>query len=145
MNHIVTTYSVYLTISIAITIWVAKTIHKNGRVFLVDSFLGNEPLADSVNRLLVVGFYLVNIGFITLFLRSGLKPHNLQSIFEALSSKIGIVLMVLGFMHFLNIYIFSKMRKRALIRNAPPPVVPNSYITPATTETGTEPSSPIVH
>src|SRR6267142_750136 len=67
------TYLAYLGISVALTIWVARTLHKNGRIFLVDSFLGNENLADSVNHLLVVGFYLVNIGFVTLALKYGDK------------------------------------------------------------------------
>src|SRR6476660_1665021 len=58
------TYLLYLPISVAMTIWVARTLHKNGRIFLVDNFQGNEPLADSVDHLLVVGFYLVNVGFV---------------------------------------------------------------------------------
>ena len=62
-------YLAYLGISVALTVWVARTLHKNGRIFLVDSFHGNEGLADSVNHLLVVGFYLVNIGYVTLALR----------------------------------------------------------------------------
>jgi|SRR6266545_645794 len=60
------TYLVYLAISIALTVWVAQTLHKNGRVFLVDVFHGNEPLADSVNHLLVVGFYLIKLGYVSL-------------------------------------------------------------------------------
>ena len=68
------TYIAYLLISVALTIWVARTLHKNGRIFLVDSLLGNEPLADSVNHLLVVGFYLINIGFVTLALKYGRAP-----------------------------------------------------------------------
>lgn len=63
------TYAVYLVVSIAMTVWVARTLHKNGRIFLVDSFGGNAPLADSVNHLLVVGFYLINIGYVSLALR----------------------------------------------------------------------------
>jgi hypothetical protein len=66
MNWLVSTYITYLAISIALTVWVARTLHKNGRIFLVDSFHGNEPLADSVNHLLVVGFYLINIGYVAL-------------------------------------------------------------------------------
>src|SRR5689334_24702466 len=108
------TYLVYLGISVALTIWVARTLHKNGRIFLVDSFLGNQPLADSVNHLLVVGFYLVNIGFVTLALRYGDKPIDPESVLEILSTKVGLVLVVLGFMHFTNIYVFSKMRRRGV-------------------------------
>src|SRR5262249_42537556 len=87
----VSTYLAYLFISVALTIWVAKTLHKNGRIFLVDSFLGNEPLADSVNHLLVVGFYLVNIGFVTLALKYGEKAADVQTSLEILSSKVGLV------------------------------------------------------
>src|ERR1051326_4217549 len=109
----VCTYLVYLAISIALTVWVARTLHKNGRIFLVDSFLGNEPLADSVNHLLVVGFYLVNVGFVTLALKYGDKATDAQTALEILSSKVGLVLVVLGVMHFFNLYVFAKLRRRS--------------------------------
>ena len=124
MNPAVWTYLAYLAISIALTVWVARTLHKNGRIFLVDSFHGNEGLADSVNHLLVVGFYLVNVGCVTLALKYGGAPENAQGALEILSTKIGWVLLVLGFMHFFNLLVFSRMRKRALAeRNPPPPLV----------------------
>src|SRR6266545_7654130 len=102
------TYIAYLLISVALTIWVARTLHRNGRIFLVDSFLGNEALADSVNHLLVVGFYLINFGYVTLALKYGDKATNAQTALEALSTKVGLVLVVLGVMHFFNLFIFSK-------------------------------------
>jgi hypothetical protein len=121
-NTTVVMYLVYLLISVALTVWVAKTLHKNGRIFLVDSFLGNERLADSVNHLLVVGFYLINIGFVTLALKYGDKATNAQTALEILSTKVGMVLVVLGFMHFFNLFVFSKMRRRAQHRLNPPPI-----------------------
>lgn len=124
MNPTVWTYIAYLLASVVLTVWVARTLHKNGRIFLVDSFLGNEPLADSVNHLLVVGFYLINFGYDTLALKYGEKPGDLQGVFETLSTKIGVVLLVLGGMHFFNLYVFSKLRRRALLHTAPPPVPP---------------------
>lgn len=118
------TYIAYLGISVALTIWVARTLHKNGRIFLVDSFLGNEPLADSVNHLLVVGFYLINIGFVTLALKYGAKATDAQTALEILSTKVGLVLVVLGLMHFFNLFVFSKMRRRGINhRHTPPPII----------------------
>ena len=76
MDILVTTYVIYLSISIALTIWVAQTLFKNGRVFLVDVFHGNESLADSVNHLLVVGFYLINFGYISLALKLGYDVNS---------------------------------------------------------------------
>jgi hypothetical protein len=127
MNIEIATYLLYLSISIAVTIWVAHTLHKNGRVFLVDVFHGNESLADSVNHLLVVGFYLINMGWVCLMLKLGYAIASPQEGIEALSVKVGTVLLVLGGMHFFNLFIFSRMRRRATLRTAPPPVHPDAF------------------
>ncbi len=124
MNWVITTYIAYLAISVALTVWVARTLHKSGRIFLVDSFLGNEKLADSVNHLLVVGFYLINIGYVTLALKYGVAAVSAQEAVETLSTKVGLVLLVLGGMHFFNLYVFTKMRKRALAQRPAPPILP---------------------
>ena len=128
MTPIVWTYFTYLLISVSLTVWVAKTLHKNGRIFLVDTFHGNEPLADSINHLLVVGFYLINIGYVSLALREGQMPVDLQGVLETLSRKVGVVLLVLGGMHFFNLLVFSKMRKRALLHRLPPPLPPQIQV-----------------
>jgi len=123
----ITTYLIYLAISIALTVWVARTLHKNGRVFLVDVFHGNEPLADSVNHLLVVGFYLINLGYVSLALKLGYEVESPQAGIEALSGKVGMVLVVLGVMHFFNLFVFSRMRRRSSVLNGPPPVTPDEF------------------
>ncbi len=120
-------YFSYLAISIAVTVWVARTLHSSGRVFLVDAFHGNEALADSVNRLLVVGFYLVNVGYIALALKTSNPLNNVRQVIELESTKIGVVLLILGIMHFFNILVLAKMRSRSTNSNsyansyAPPP------------------------
>jgi hypothetical protein len=128
--YVVGAYVAYLLISIVATVWVARTLVKNGRIFLVDTFLGNEPLADSVNRLLAVGFYLINIGYVALALKYGDKPLDLAQAIEILSTKVGLVLLVLGAMHFFNLYIFTKLRRRALLRSQKPPVLPEQFVEP---------------
>ena len=94
--NIAISYFSYLAISIALTVWVAKTLHKNGRIFLVEAFHGNEELADSVNHLLVVGFYLVNAGYIALALRTPYAMDTLRAVIELESAKIGGVLLILA-------------------------------------------------
>ena len=127
MNIEIATYLFYLAISVALTVWVARTLHKNGRIFLVDVFHGNEPLADSVNHLLVVGFYLINLGYVSLALKLGYTVATTQEGIEALSVKVGMVLLVLGGMHFFNLFIFSRMRRRTTMRNGAPPVYPDAF------------------
>ena len=117
---IVSAYFVYVLISLSVTIWVARTLCRRGRVFLVDAFHGQEELADSVNHLLVVGFYLINVGYVAFALKSTENPVSLRQAIELVSDKLGLVLLVLGLMHFFNLYVFSRLRKRAKQAEARP-------------------------
>ena len=128
MKPVVTCYLIYLAVSVALTVWVAHTLHKNGRIFLVQAFHGNEQMADSVNHLLVVGFYLINVGYITLALKYGDKPATVQESFEFLSTKLGLVLVILGGMHFFNMFNFDKMRRKGTRLATPePPTLPVNH------------------
>ncbi|MGJ4858385.1 hypothetical protein ACN6KF_004382 [Labrys sp. La1] len=95
-------YALYLVIAIGITIWVARTLSRSGLVFLTQCFGQNESLARSTNHLLIVGFYLVNIGFITLSLSLGEEPTTVTGAIRFLSGKVGLAVLVLGAMHFFN-------------------------------------------
>ena len=70
----------------------------------------------------------MNVGYVSLALKYGDKAANLQELLEVLSTKIGAVLLILGAMHFFNLYVFSKMRKRALLHGAPPPLPPQARV-----------------
>jgi hypothetical protein len=121
MDLLTTTYLAYLLISAAVTIWVARTLHQRGRLFLVKSFHGETALADSVNDLLVVGFYLINFGYVALALRYGQKPDDVQGAIEFLATKIGLVLIILGGMHFMNLLVFTQIGRRAAACERPRP------------------------
>jgi len=110
--YIVISYAVYLAVTLAVTVWTARTLHCSGRIFLVDAFHGNEALADSVNHLLVVGFYLINVGYVALALETQANVTDARQAIELISGKIGTVLLVLGFMHFFNLFVFNTIRRR---------------------------------
>jgi hypothetical protein len=113
MNYTILTYVCYLPISIAITVWVARTLFRNGRIFLVEIFHNNTELADSVNKLLIVGFYLINIGYMTISLRVMDEITGYQRMIEILSYKLGAIILILGAIHFLNLYVFFKLRAKS--------------------------------
>ncbi|MDF2437894.1 MAG: hypothetical protein K0Q95_2270 [Bacteroidota bacterium] len=124
MNYIVLAYSIYLPIAVALTIWVARTLHTNGKIFLVDIFHGQSELAVSVNKLLQVGFYLISLGFAIIKLE--ITPqweynsvtstnmlvdiNNAQSMIEILSYKIGSFILILGLMLFINLFLLLMLR-----------------------------------
>ncbi len=115
MNNIIILYSFYLLITICVTVWVARTLFRNGKLFLIDIFHGDKDLAQAVNNLLLVGFYLINIGYAVYTLRVISEVNTARLVIEVLSLKIGAIILILGCMHFLNMFIFFRLRKRALI------------------------------
>jgi hypothetical protein len=121
-------YLLYLGISVGMTWWVASTLQRNGVVFLRDVFRGKDGLAEAVNHLLVVGFYLINVGYVALSLKEHDTVWTLQGVIELVCSKVGRVLLMLGGMHFFNLYVFSRIRRSAQLRDQPPPVLPQERI-----------------
>ena len=105
-------YGLYLLIAIGLTVWVARTLSTNGAVFLVECFGHDELLAKSTNHLLVVGFYLVNLGFILLTLQLGQEPVTIPEAIRFLSSKVGLAVVVLGAMHFFNMHAIAKFGRK---------------------------------
>lgn len=120
-------YISYLGISVALTIWVARTLQHNGRVFLVESFR-NPEMGDSVNRLLVVGFYLINIGFVSLFLSLGDMPTTSSEAIRFVSTKVGIVLLLLGVLHFASMFNIARIRSRSKRSSNPVPSEANTLM-----------------
>jgi hypothetical protein len=102
-------YLTYLAFSVFFTVFVAYTLSKNGLPFLIRSFKGNRELAVSTNHLLVVGFYLVNLGFVLMRMTTGKSIDTLEDIIVYQASGLGVVLVVLGFAHFFNMYVLHRL------------------------------------
>ncbi|GEK23052.1 hypothetical protein [Cellulomonas xylanilytica] len=137
MNPTVITYLVYIVASVALTVWVARTLARNGEIFLVDVFHGEEKVAAATNRLLVVGFYLVNLGFVSLMLRVSQPVTSSQEAIETLAAKLGAVALLLGAFHLANVLVLSRVR-----RHRPEPAQPQRAHMPGQ---GDRPSTPPVY
>ncbi|MFC4335805.1 hypothetical protein [Salininema proteolyticum] len=105
-------YSAYLLVAVPLTIWVARTLGNNGLHFIKDVYAGNDELAAAVNKLLQVGFYLLNLGFIALWLKTDTPAETLRGVFETVAVKIGAVLLVIGVLHIVNVWVLNSIRKR---------------------------------
>jgi hypothetical protein len=126
-QNLVTVYCVYAGASVALTVWLARTLSKSGEVFLDDVFVDNPRMAPAVNRLLVVGFYLLNLGYAFVTLKAGVDSLTPVQAMETLAAKLGALLISLGVIHFGNMYLFHRIRRRSQIRLAPPPVKPQMH------------------
>ena len=123
MDHKIWMYLAYLAISVGLTVWVANTLSRNGLVFLEDVF-GDSKLAKAVNQLLVMGFYLLNLGFVTVAMRSRAAIGSASEALETLSMKVGLVLLVLGVLHFFNVFFLNRYRRGRLRQQQTQPPLP---------------------
>lgn len=114
MNHTFIAYLIYLAVTVPLVVYVARTLSRHGAIFLREVFHGNDALASAVNHLLVVGFYLLNLGYVSLFLRSDRTVRGGEQVLELVSRKVGTVAIVLGVMHLINVWIFNTLRKNAM-------------------------------
>lgn len=118
----------YLGLMVPATVWVGRTLFKSGAPFLADTFRGKEALAEAVNRLLVVGFYLVNLGFVLLRVESRAPTYTLHAAIENIATRSGQALLMLGAMHFFNLYVFHRIRRRSGTGAEPPPIAPSDLV-----------------
>ncbi|QSB05269.1 hypothetical protein [Natronoglycomyces albus] len=123
----IVSYSVYLGLAFVLTVWVGRTLGSNGYHFIKDVFAGDEELATAVNKLLQVGFYLLNLGFVVFWMPVTEAIHTPRDVFETVAFKLGAVLLILGAMHVLNVVVLNRIRRNgnasagSLSRLEPPP------------------------
>lgn len=106
------TYSAFLLISLGLTVFTGRALSGSGRAFLLEVFGGNENLATAVDRLLVVGFYLLNLGFVLLAMRNPAEVTSARQAMGLLTVKLAEVLLVLGLLHLVNLMIFARLQRR---------------------------------
>lgn len=124
MDNLTLFYSIYIVLTTLLIIYVANYLFRNGKSFLLSAFKGNEKVANSINNLLKMGFYLVNIGYALVSIRYEYNLNNSAQLIEALAVKIGTIVLILGAMHFFNMYILyligkitrdKEMRKKEVV------------------------------
>ena len=119
---LVPVYAIYVVVSVSLVAWLARTLSRNGAIFLEDVF--DDPrMAEAVNKLLVTGFYMLNLGYAALLLKADAAPTAVAA-FEVLGRKLGVLLVSLAVVHFANMWVFHLIRRRATTAAAGPPPPP---------------------
>jgi hypothetical protein len=109
----VTVYVLYLLISVVLTIVTATILARSGRIFLTRMLGGDEALGQAISRLLAVGFYLLNLGFVILAMRDTGSVHSTQQALQVLATKLGEAVLVIGVLHLINVFALTRVGRRA--------------------------------
>ena len=123
-------YAIYLPIALLLTFFVAKSLFKNAKIFMIDIFHGKTEIALATNKLFEIGFYLINLGFALLILRiSDYGSFNsYQILIEKLSYKIGGFSIYLGIMLFFNLYLLFRGRRKSREHETKEVVIQSNYM-----------------
>ena len=128
-QNLIVVYVIYIVVAVGLTFWLARTLYRSGIAFLHDVFEDKPELADAVNRLLVVGFYMLNLGYALFMLRA---THSMSPFFamQFLVNRLAVLLATLAIIHFINVIVFWRIRAIREQRKLPPPVVPQIVAPP---------------
>ena len=108
--HNIIGYSLYLGITFYITLFVGYKVYQLGMIYLT-YLIHHHAICISINRILLIGYYLVNLGFSAVTLQQWNRIDNYTDLLQQLASKTGNILLILGILHVLNlsiIYFFSQ-------------------------------------
>lgn len=144
-GYLIAVWLVYAAASIGLTYCLARTLFKHGAVFLGTVFKETPELAHSVNVLLVVGFYMLNLGYAALLLRPGSFATTATAVSASayLVNKLGVLLVSLGVIHFVNMAVIYRIGRERRPRRAPAqPPQPASYWGPPVAPAAGPPVAP---
>ena len=111
MNYTIGAYGLYIALMVFIIVYVGRHFYKNGRIFILTLLRGNASLTDAINRLLLLAYYLFNIGYAFLKLQHWQKITTVEGLFSSLAANMGMLVLILAFTHYVNmavIYLLSK-------------------------------------
>ena len=117
MNYNISVYIVFIALVSFIIIYVGRYFYTNGRVFIVSLLHDNVPLADNINRLLLVGYYLVNIGYAFIKLKQWTKIDAVATWFSSLATNMATLILILALLHYMNMLIIYSLSKSNSITN----------------------------
>ncbi len=112
MDLNVIAYFIYLPIMVFITVGLGYTFFKNGRVFILKQFNGDEEMTDFINRILLVGYYLFNLGYCFYIVGDWVTLKHWPHLLTSLSQTIGTIVIALGIMHFINVTVLFLLGRK---------------------------------
>jgi hypothetical protein len=128
-GNVIVVYTLYVAVAVGLTIWLARTLFHNGTVFLEDVFEGSPGLAQSVNHLLVVGFYMLSLGYGLYILDASRGMDSFEAV-QFLVNRLAVLLVSLAGIHFVNVFVFWRIRVYRERRNLPTPIAPTRKVPP---------------
>ena len=107
-------YAIYFLITVPIIVLVGWKCFTVGKTYLLDLFT-DINICNSINRILLIGYYLMNIGYVTFSLSEGLKTETSELFIVSIFTKIAKTLLLIAIMHYINVFLLTNFRKQIIL------------------------------
>jgi hypothetical protein len=114
MNLNIIGYLIYLSLTSVIIIKVGKLCYDNGNIFVSQLIPNHEALCLQTNKMLLIGYYLLNLGYCAITIISWEKIQTSNQLIEIIATKSAIIILTIGFMHYINIILLTKYIKKLI-------------------------------
>jgi hypothetical protein len=116
MNFNVAAYIVYLILTVFMIVVVGRLFYRKGRVFILGLMRDDAATTDQLNHLLLVAYYLFNIGYAFVKLRFWQKVENLEMLVSSIASNMSVLIFILASTHYMNMFLiwFLSRSKKSL-------------------------------
>ena len=105
-------YILYFLITYFITVHTGLSFYRNGRIYILDILEGNEALTSYINRLLLIGYYLLNLGYVALSVNEWDEINTVAEMLSILSFKVGAIMLLLACIHFVNMAVILHIGRK---------------------------------
>ncbi len=123
MNLNLLSYLLFFPAMLAIAVYVAQVCHRHGRIWMLRIFHDDAAFVDAVNNILLVGCYVVNLGYIALCVAHWEPIAGVDEMIGALRTRIATILFTLAALHYQNIavlLIWSRIVHRRTLNTQQP-------------------------
>lgn len=102
MNSNIIAYIIYIILTVFIIYHVGRMFHRNGRIFILQLHRGDTGTTDTINNILLVAYYLFNMGYAFLRLRLWERVSSPAQLIASVSNHIGVLILILAVTHYFN-------------------------------------------
>ncbi len=111
MNYNAIGYLIFFAEMFYIIGIIGWSFYINGKHYLEQFFPNDIHLIGSINRFLLIGYYLLNLGYIAISIQFWKQIYTLANLIETLAQQSGEIILILALAHYFNLFWLSHFQQ----------------------------------
>lgn len=100
-------YLLFLGLMSLVIVKIGRICYDNGNIFVATLIPDHTALCQQINKALLTGYYLVNIGYCAITITNWQTITSLPMLIEVIAIKSAIILFLLAALHYTNLFLLK--------------------------------------